>query len=349
MDIFYNFSYDNFIRNQEITKMLNYDELKDEYSNNADRFAFIDFMLLFTGTVKRSDIGSQFNLSDAAASKILKLYNEICPQNMRYDHSIRSNTLESSYEPLFEWKAEVALGMLANGFNKNKLSEPARTVIPYEKITSLPDQMKTSVVSSITRAITGGYSIFCEYYSKSGKGLSQRELVPLEILNDGEFWMFRAYDRSETDHKRNKFKFFNFARVLSLVENMNEVSSKRKEYENIKYDIDWNLEIPLDLKLHEDRTDKEREEIRIDFGLSSGVDQLIILKRAAFLWILKNKWHIDTRTKEQELEEKKQFEELSNTYKSNLITQKKYYKFKLCNHDMIRILLEQNGSYTTLK
>ncbi|WP_084419528.1 WYL domain-containing protein [Photobacterium sp. J15] len=330
--------------------MLNYDELKTEHKNNADRFAYIDFMLRFTGTVRRSEIGTQFNLSDAAASKVLKAYNDVCPNNMRYDHSIRANSLSPDYEPLLEWGAEVALGMLANGFNKNKLSEPARTVIPYEKITSLPDQMKTETVAAITRAISGGYSVHCEYYSKSGKGLSDRELVPLEILNDGEFWMFRAYDRSENSSSRSKFKFFNFARVLSLAENSYESTSKRKEHENIKYDVDWNLEIPLDLKLHEDRCEKEREEIRIDFGLSSGVDQLFILKRAAFLWILKNKWSIDTRTTEQIATENKRLEKVNKQLGENYISNnKKDYKFRLCNLEMIEMLLEQNNSYIKLR
>ncbi|CAM2844737.1 WYL domain-containing protein [Vibrio mytili] len=319
--------------------MLNYDELKKKYKNNADRFAYIDFMLRFTGTIKRSDLGNQFNLSDASASKVLAAYNDACPLNMRYDHSIRSNILKSSYEPLIEWKAEVALGMLANGFNKNKLSDHSNTVIPYEKVTSLPDQMKVDTVSAITRAISNGYPVFCEYYSKSGKGRSKRELVPLQILNDGEFWLFRAYDRSETDVSRNPFKFFNFSRVLKLENNQASLGFKKQKHEDLDSDPDWNVEIPLDLKLHEDRNEKEREEIRIDFGLSSGTDQLFVLKRAAFLWILKNKWNIDTRSPEQIKEENKRLE------KANMAGSKKYYKFRLCNLDMIKVLLETNDCY----
>ncbi|MEL6113840.1 WYL domain-containing protein [Photobacterium sp. SP02] len=342
------FAYDIYEDQHEIMMMLSYDELKEEFKNNADRFAYIDFMLRFTGTIKRSDIGTQFNLSEAAASKVLKLYNDARPNNMRYDHSIRANILEKSYEPLLEWRAEVALGMLANGFNKNKLSETIKTVIPYEKITSLPDQMKVETVSAITRAISGGRSVICEYYSKSGQGRSKRELVPLEILNDGEFWMFRAYDRSETSSNRSKFKFFNFSRVLSLVGNPHETTSKRKEYENIKYDTDWNLEVPLDLKLHEDLEEKEQEEIRIDFGLSSGVNQLIILKRVAFLWILKNKWKIDTRTPEKIEEEKIQHAEVKKQLGDNYMIKRKKYKFRLCNLEMIQMLLEQNNSFSKL-
>ena len=58
--------------------MFTYKELKEKYTNTADRLAYIDFMLRFTGIVKRSDIGEMFNLSDAAASKVLADYSNIC-------------------------------------------------------------------------------------------------------------------------------------------------------------------------------------------------------------------------------------------------------------------------------
>lgn len=49
--------------------MYSYKDLVEKDKNNADRLIFIDFMLRFTGTIKRVDITELFNLSDPAASK----------------------------------------------------------------------------------------------------------------------------------------------------------------------------------------------------------------------------------------------------------------------------------------
>lgn len=104
-----------------------------------------------------------------------------------------------------------------------------------------------------------------------------------------------TYDRSEEDDTRNKFKFFHFARMLEVHEHSNTKELARRSNETLECDPDWKVEIPLSLVIHEDRKDvREREAIRIDFGIEQGSDELIVLKKPAYFWILKNKWHIDT-------------------------------------------------------
>ncbi|MBF4427998.1 transcriptional regulator, partial [Vibrio anguillarum] len=86
--------------------MLTYKELKEKHTNNADRLAYIDFMLRFTGIVKRSDIGEMFNLSDAAASKVLADYSSVCEKNIEYNRSVRANAIvRDTYEPLIDFDA----------------------------------------------------------------------------------------------------------------------------------------------------------------------------------------------------------------------------------------------------
>ncbi|MBD1570008.1 WYL domain-containing protein [Aliivibrio sp. S10_S31] len=316
--------------------MYSYKELKEKDKNNADRLVFIDFMLRFTGSIKRADITELFNLSDAAASKMLAAYNELRPNNMAYNHSLRVNTIEQNYKPLIKWRADIAMGMLANGFNKNKISDTDTAILPYERINTLPHQMNINHVERITRAINCGYAIQCKYYSKNSNNHSNRTIVPLNILHDGEHWIFRAYDRSEKDTSRNKFKFFNFARMLEVNEDVCIEERNRKPYEDLAYDPDWNIDIPLSLIIHEDRKEKrERDAIRIDFGIEDGSDELLILKKPAYLWILKNKWHIDTRP----------LQDVNNDHCSQ--TNKKYYRFRVDNLSMVNKLLEQHKCFST--
>ncbi|WP_447060276.1 WYL domain-containing protein [Vibrio alginolyticus] len=320
--------------------MYSYKDLVEKDKNNADRLIFIDFMLRFTGTIKRVDITELFNLSDPAASKMLAAYNEMRPNNMRYNHSLRVNAIEPSYEPLVDWDAETALGMLAHGFNKNKIANSDREILPYEKINSLPHQININHVEVITRAIKCGHAIQCKYYSKNSTNHSNRTIVPLNILHDGEHWMFRAYDRSEEDDTRNKFKFFHFARMLEVHEHSDTKELARRSNETLDCDPDWKVEIPLSLVIHEDRKDvREREAIRIDFGIEQGSDELIVLKKPAYFWILKNKWHIDTRPLLGNVNT--ECEETSKLHK-------KYYRFRINNLDMVNKLLTQYNCFANL-
>ncbi|TOQ62098.1 transcriptional regulator, partial [Vibrio parahaemolyticus] len=85
---------------------------------------------------------------------------------------------------------ELALGMLANGFNSNKIF--GVTELAYEKIGKFPNQMNTNEVAMITRAISGKYAISCNYLSENSSNHQTRTLVPLAIMYDGTSWMFRA-------------------------------------------------------------------------------------------------------------------------------------------------------------
>lgn len=311
--------------------MQTYTELRDKDKINADRLAYIDFMLLFTGSITRADICEQFNLSLPAATKVLSAYNKKCPDNMDYSHSMRTNVITSNYTPLLSWDSEVALGMLANGFNKNKLIS-SKTISPYEKITELPNHVPIETVSTITRAINRKEAFQCHYFSKNSNKDHERTLVPLTLINDGENWMFRAYDRSEKEPKRSKFKFFHFARVLELCSSDINNGEKRKKHEALDHDRDWTTQVPLSLKIHDSLSQSKREEIRVDFGMKKIDDELVVFKRAAFLWILKHKWFIDTRDTEEAQTDSCEF----------------FYKFKLTNKKMLKMMLNENDCFTSI-
>ncbi|MFP3416191.1 hypothetical protein SB773_32650, partial [Bacillus sp. SIMBA_074] len=63
---------------------------------------------------------------------------------------------------------------------------------------------------------------------------------------------------------------------------------------------------------------------------------------------LKNKWKIDTRTPEKIEEEKIQHAEVKKQLGDNYMIKRKKYKFRLCNLEMIQMLLEQNNSFSKL-
>ena len=287
---------------------------------NAERIAYIDFKIRFTGFINRSDLANMFGLASAAASNMMTKYLELRPENMEYNRQLRANTITDKYKPLINMDAETALGMLANGFNKNKIID--NPMLPYARIGKIANQLDIEKVAKITRAMSCGYSISTEYRSENSSYHDARILVPTALLFDGTNWIFRAFCKNN-NNEDGKFKNFNFSRAT----NVKEVFKKnRKPEEELYQDKMWNTQIPLLLLPHPDRTENEINTIKADFGFNDE-SKLIITERAALIWMLEKQWFIVSST-----EDKKE-EDIKNNIKP-------YYKFDLNNKDMVKIVLD---------
>lgn len=283
-----------------------------------DRLAYVDFKLRFTGHVSRADLGETFDIAEAAASRVLKEYGEI----KKHNKTQKANTIiREGFSPLIDIDGETALGMLANGFNKNKLTN--KTVIPYEKIGAIPHQLNTSEVAIITRSITGGYAISCNYFSENSNNHGRRTLFPLAIMYDGTQWMYRALERKDTGS--NEFKNFHFTRTTNIEEKFQDKEFKRLEHEELMHDKAWNLRLPLMLKLHENLDENKKLQIQRDFGIPQDNDELFVSERLALIWMIKKKWYIDDRSPD-----KKNFDKNEKIIR--------FFKFELINKDMIEKL-----------
>lgn len=295
-------------------ELYSYTQLQSEVGSNAERLAYIDFKLRFTGMVRRTDLKDEFGLAEAAASRMLSLYREYRESNFFLDRSNKVNVINlESFEPLIPIEAEKALGMLAHGFNKNKLAD--KPLLTYRKIGQITNQLDVNEVAKITRAISNNKAIECCYISGNSCKHDARVLVPLAILNDGKNWIFRAYDRS--DSKRNyKFKNFNFSRATRVVPVGGEEDSR--SYERLSEDNLWKTPVPLLLELHPKLSEEQKQGIRRDFGMSPSQNELFLTENAALVWMLTKLWNIDTGNPKE-----KDF----------------FFRFDLKNKDMIKPFL----------
>ncbi|WCP69431.1 transcriptional regulator [Vibrio tubiashii] len=318
--------------------MKTFDILRQENSSNADRFAYIDFKLRFTGVVRRADIGEMFSIGEAAASKALSEYSKT--GNMEHNRALKANAIiREKYNPYINLDAETALGMLAHGFNRNKLTPTAPTAIPFDRIDQVPNQLNIEDVAKITRAIYGGYSICCNYISENSDEHGARTLLPLAIMYDGTTWMYRAYHRKADG--TGQFKNFHFCRSKKVIENSSHGIYKRAAHEELIHDKAWQQTIPLQLKLHSnfdikdgdtpkviEEKQKMKRKIRMDFGMADGAEETMISIKCAYLWILERKWFIDRRDPL-----KKAMDEGQNN--------PTFFKFELTNRESVEFLQKQ--------
>lgn len=257
---------------------------------DAERLAYIDFFFQFRGSLSRSDLSSFFGLKEAAASQTITQYRELRPENVEYERGVRKNVIvRASFQPLIELDAELALGMLANGFNKNKLFDGS--LIPYIRIGNSPKKLNVELVAKVTRAISEKSAISCRYFSATSSNHSDRRLYPTAIFYDGISWMFRAYHK-DLETNLGSYKCFDFARLISAIELPRIFAGSGEDLES---DSDWHMITPIVLKPHPNLTDDQKKIVRYDFDITLDSDELIIKTRAVLFYYLVRQWKIDVR------------------------------------------------------
>lgn len=277
------------LKEDNMTDKYTFHLLKEQFSlQRAERLAYIDFRLRFMGSINRSHITDLFGIADAAASNEISEYKKLRPENVDYMRVKRANViLRDTFVPLIDISSDKALGMLANGFNKNKLVDTP--LIPYQRVGVFPKKLGPSLVSKITRSIHCQTAIRCIYLSGNSDNHGFRTLLPTAIFYDGHSWKFRAFHR-ENNTGRGVFKCFNFSRVIE-VEELNDESAK--ELEKIENDEEWQLTVPIYLEVHPLLPANVQKRVKEDFGLSDDDNEMVVTERAALFYFLRKHWAID--------------------------------------------------------
>ncbi len=243
-----------------------------------ERLFHIDFRLYFLGMVNRNDLVSRFGIKEAAATRDISLYKEMAPKNLEYDTKAKTYIQREGFEPLFNFTSYQALAALLYGFGDDFVSTNPGFV-PAEAPTQL-NLPSCDILAYITRAIHNKQAIKINYRSLSS-GLTQRELVPHTLLDNGLRWHVRGFDRQQ-----NKFSDFVINRIdkPSLL-NRNLIT----ESETKVADLQWHCIVELRLVPHPAL--QHPETIEYEYGMVNGT--LTIQVRAAVAGYVLRRWNVD--------------------------------------------------------
>lgn len=243
-----------------------------------ERLSHIDFKLYFLGELRRADVVDRFGTGPAGATRDIAVYREIAAENLELDQATKAYRPTTAFVPLFEHHPQRVLTALSQGFGEglgNQLQPMLRCEFPAAL--SLP---KMSVLAPITRAINLGKAVRLGYTSiDSGK--TERELVPLALVDIGTRWHVRAFDR-----RHREFRDFVFTRMDSP--EVLEDSPVAKE-ETVEHDVQWSRIIELELVPHPKHT--RPEVVRMDYDLQDG--KLRVKVRAANAGYILRRWNVD--------------------------------------------------------
>jgi hypothetical protein len=242
------------------------------------RLQYIEVMAYYAGVVTRSDVARAFGISDPAATKDLKLYSDLAPGNLLYNHAVFGFVPGEQFNPIFaDLSPAAALPVIAS--NLAATGGPYGETLIYGLPTaslSLPARLPDGqLLAQITRAIRGHRKLKARYRSLSDReSQAERILEPHTLVNTGLRWHVRAYNEETCD-----FRDFVLSRFLAA-ECLHEAADS-----SAQYDDDWVEAIMLRLGPHEGLEPEKRYSLMLDYGANGEVIELEV-RRALIGYVL---------------------------------------------------------------
>lgn len=223
-----------------------------------ERLAFIEFRLLFLGELGRQNLIQRFGVAPAVATRDIAQYREAFPNNINFNGKTKSYELGLAFSPAFQHFQDQVLAVLAHGFGYGG-AYTTDSLVPCE-LPIILSRPTINTLAPISRAIHQQKIVSLSYQSHTS-GLTQREIAPFALVNDGLRWHVRAYDR-----KSYEFRDF----VLTRMKDVSVTpESELLKHELPSADIQWNRIVELDLIPHPNQDHPEI--IEGDYGMTAGV------------------------------------------------------------------------------
>jgi len=259
------------------------------------RLQYIELMAYYTGIVTRSDVARAFGISDAAATKDLKFYNDIAPENLLYKHNVFGFVPTPAFKEVFaDLSPAVVLPMIEANLSVLGGPNQDRAIfgIPVDGL-ALPNRLPDkAVLAQVTRAIRNHKKLNVSYHSLSNSTNDKERIIePHALVNTGFRWHVRAYNEDSFDFRDFVLSRFEDAKCL---EQIAESSAQ--------YDDDWVEIITLQLAPHPELDDKKRASLLMDYGCEAYIIEIKI--RRALIGYLLQQLSVDT-TEDHSLNPKK--------------------------------------------
>lgn len=254
------------------------DQIAELTQPQRDRLAFIELRVQFFGEIRRQDLVARFGIQAAAATRDIALYKEIAPRNLDYDAKAKIYVRGEWFRAVYNFPPERVLTWLSHGFGDGeplrfKLSVPCDTP-------ALLNKPNIDTLSVIARAIYQKRVVEITYRALSS-GLTTREIVPFALVDSGQRWHVRAYDRRSME-----FRDF----VLARIADARITSSEIHESELSTADIQWNRIVEMELVPHPANV-QHPDTVEAEYGMENG--RLQIQVRAAMAGYMLRRWNVD--------------------------------------------------------
>jgi len=244
--------------------------------SQLERLRHIDYRLSFFGSLSRSDIQREFNIQGAAATRDIRLYKDLYPDNMHYCSQSRLYLVGDKYVSHLDLDYHDILNRLAANSLASPLNDGVGIAIQLNEL-SLQQIPSLDTFALLARAIHTKTMVTISYISLSS-GLKARDIAPLALVNNGTRWHLRAFDRL-----RNAYSDFVVNRIQTLTESKEAIPTNQ----SLANDIQWNRFVNMKIAPHPSL--KHPEAIELEYNMIDGCFQVNVRAALAgyFLCLLR--------------------------------------------------------------
>ncbi|OEJ64566.1 WYL domain-containing protein [Magnetovibrio blakemorei] len=246
------------------------------------RLEFLEFRLFWEGRFNRKDIVEFFGVSNPQASADIHRYQDLAPNNIRYDGSQKFFVRGDDFKPILITpdanRYLAQLRSISDGVLAPRetwvAKTPAFDAVPLPRRTVDPKRLL-----SILEAIHTGSAIQVQYQSMTRPEPTWRWITPHALGFDGFRWHARAYC-----HLDKIFKDFLIPRILG--------TRKTKPHDiDASNDHAWQQTITFKIGPNPNLTPTQQTVVELDYGMKNGV--LEIETRLAFSYYLRKRLGLD--------------------------------------------------------
>ncbi|MCB1468120.1 MAG: WYL domain-containing protein [Rhizobiaceae bacterium] len=240
------------------------------------RYEFIEFQLMWDGTVGRKLLKDKFEISLQQATLDLTSYLDLAPKNMVYDPRQRTYVAGFNFRPSFI-KGEAKeylhhLEMLYHGYRSEDEIWPA-SIPEFDAVAASSRNTDPKTLKTVLRAIRDRHCLEVMYVSLSSESESPRCLYPHAIASDGHRWHMRAYDEDKDRHS-------DF--VLSRVE---AIKAKEDSVRDLPEDTEWSTIVGLRLRPDPSLSDRQRGRLEIEYNMKNGEFEVQVRQAMLFYYL----------------------------------------------------------------
>lgn len=246
------------------------------------RLEFIDFRLLWDGTINRSELVDFFGISTQQASSDLARYAKLAPGNLSYDKRAKTYRVTADFKPLLARSdAQHFLSQLAE---LTIGAVPASSLFigcspPCDVVRYPTRPVETPTLLRLLWAIRDGEDLRIVYQSMRRPAATARWIAPHALASDGLRWHVRAWCHEHAD-----FRDFVLSRVQRVVD-------ARESTVDSAADEGWHTRIDVVIRPRAGLSEGQRSAIEADFGMRQG--RLVLNCRKALSFYVLRQLQLD--------------------------------------------------------
>jgi len=253
-------------------------EITDLKNTVKKRFSFIEARLFWEDSVSRGDIVNFFDISEPQATNDLIKYNELAPNNSKYNKSLKRYEKTENFKPVFSKQSSEGYfnRLLFMRRKRNDNNFFCGKIPPHAQVPILNTVTDEAILKKITDGIQNKIAMRIKYQSATRPKPIWRWITPHSIGYNGFRWHARALC-----HTHNEYRDFVLPRIISIKKLVEHPFDHTVDYQ-------WNKNIQLIIIGNGLLDEGKQHAAELEYGMDKG--ELKIDIKAAFYFYIKRQY-----------------------------------------------------------